>query len=179
MSRIPIPITIQRDRDSATYYAEHVISLSPTLEQLNNALYILTNDDDSKDKEDIRKTSADRSDTQKLLEIQKGKLSQAAQLLEQDLNKQPDLRWLYAILATIVLIGCSLGIYLRKKQKRHQLLSQQINELEKKNDADILKKRARIENLCRIFSNSQDIKSDLCWNDYHQMCHIVNQNFRM
>ena len=69
--------------DSATYYAEKVLNASSSLGDINNALYILTNDDKTKDTDAIREIAASRSDTQKLLEIRQGRLSQAVQLLEQ------------------------------------------------------------------------------------------------
>ena len=47
------------------------------------------------DMDAIRETAADRSDTQKLIEKRKSKLSQSILLLEQDLARKPDLKWLY------------------------------------------------------------------------------------
>lgn len=166
-------------RDSAVYYAERVLVENPTLEEADNALYILTNDDESKCVDEVRKVSADRSDTQKVLEVQQGKLSQAVQLLEQDLQRKPDLRWLYAVLATLLLIAFILFLYIRNKRKHHQLLSQQIDDLELKSQATLSQKRAHIEETCLLFANSPSLKTDLHWSDYTAMCKCADAHFYM
>lgn len=106
-------------KDSAVYYANIARSLSQDLFTLNSTLYILTHDDDSKSREDVRSVSADRSDIQKLIEIRKAKLSQAVQLLEQDLNRKPNLTWLYAVLVTAVFL--SGGFYWRSRIRKLQM----------------------------------------------------------
>ena len=70
-------------KDSAVYYAKLVLSITHELHNQNNALYILTNDDESKDKAAIRQTAADRADIPKSIEIRQAQLAQAVQLLEQ------------------------------------------------------------------------------------------------
>ena len=165
--------------DSATYYANIVLSYSTSLYDTNNALYILTNDDETKDKDGIREVAADRSDTQKLIEIHKSKLSQAVQLLEQDLNRKPDWRWLYAILITLILIGIGSSIYIRTKQKRHQLLSQRIEDLENKNKEKQLQLQTQIEDRRKLIATSPNIAKILNWNNFEQMCLLVDQNFNM
>ena len=165
--------------DSATYYANIVLSYSTSLYDTNNALYILTNDDETKDKDGIRETAADRSDTQKLIETHKSKLSQAVQLLEQDLNRKPDWRWLYAILITLILIGIGSSIYIRTKHKRHQLLSQRIEDLENKNKEKQLQLQTQIEDRIRLIATSPNIAKILNWNNFEQMCLLVDQNFNM
>lgn len=107
------------NKDSAVYYANYILSYSHDSRMLNSALYILTHDDDSKTREDVRSVSADRSDVQKLIEIRKAKLSQAVQLLEQDLNRKPNLAWLYAIIVTTVLLGS--GFYWRSRVRKRQM----------------------------------------------------------
>ncbi len=49
-------------KDSAVFYAKQVMELSNALFDQNNALYILTQDDESTDKETALRISADRSD---------------------------------------------------------------------------------------------------------------------
>ena len=56
-------------KDSATIYALRIIESTPSPSELVNALYILTNDDESKDIEAIRKFAANRSDIQKQIEL--------------------------------------------------------------------------------------------------------------
>lgn len=165
------------EQDSATYYSNLVIEKSESLYAIHNALYILTNDDTTKDIDDVRKTASDRSDVQKQLRIYQGKLSQAIQLLEQDINRKTDLKWLWSFLLTILVIGTILSINITMKRKRHQLLSQQIQELEAKNSDTIEQKRLLVELNCARFAESKDYKRDICWNDYSKMCDIVDQFF--
>ena len=164
-------------KDSAIFYAQQVTTQSESLFELNNALYILTNDDNSKDIAAVREVAAERSDTQKLLEIRQGKLSQAVQLLEQDLHRKPNLAWLYAIIVTLLLVGSVIGLYIYKKRQKHQLLSQHISALENKTETTIVQMRQQVEERCLVLMRSSSLKKDLQWNDYEALCHFTNQQF--
>lgn len=180
-------------QDSAVYYAERVLDNSPTLEETNNALYILTNDDESKDKAAIRQTAADRSDTQKLIELRQMKISQAAQLLEQDIVRKPDLRWLYAVIVTIIVIGSCILFYVHKKRSQHKLLSQQVDDLTSRTIAMQVKNeeltqsysnnynqiKEDIDHKCALLQDSEKIRRTLVWKNYHTMCTIVDKQFYM
>ncbi|MBR4547165.1 MAG: hypothetical protein IKO66_03845, partial [Paludibacteraceae bacterium] len=98
--------------DSAVVYAKQVAQRSTSWFDLNNAYYILANEDSTKDKEEALQCTRDRSDIQKLIEIRQGQLSQATQLLEQDLSRKPNLTWLWATLATLCIIATSTSIYI-------------------------------------------------------------------
>ena len=180
-------------RDSAVYYAKKLMTHKNELYTQNGALYILTNDDETKDKESIRETAAARADIQKLIEIQQGKLSQATQLLELDLNRKPDFRWLYATCITILLIGSFLLIYLRRKHRQYLLLSQQVEEFAK--EASIAKEEneqltnryqayqehalEKITHTCALLLNDSNMKETLCWTDYNKMCSFIDRQFYM
>lgn len=155
------------EKDSSAYYAKQVLLKSHNLSQINNAQYILTNDDESKGADDIREVAADRADTQKLLEIQYGKNKQAVQLLEQDINKKPDLKWLYSVIITLLIISTIICIILNRKRKQHKLLSQQRSKYTRNRKADI-------EISYTALHNSKNLKKDLDWDNYDLMCHIVN-----
>ena len=117
----------------------------------------------------------------------------SVQLLEQDLHRKPDLRWLYAILATLVLVGASIYAYIYRKRRQHQLLSQQVDDLTiAKNEAKLQHEqiiqehiefthnlRNQIEQNCSILIQSDDFPNNLCWKDYATMCKITNDNFNM
>ena len=167
------------NRDSAVYYANYTLSLSQELFVLNSAFYILTQDDNSKSREEVRELAATRSDVQKKIEIRKAKLSQAVQLLEQDLQRKPNLTWLYAIIATILIIGIFSFFYTHQKRQRRQLLSQQIEDLESKSQATMLQKRNQIEAHCALLAGSANLKDTLCWNDFAQTCTIIDRQFNM
>ena len=164
-------------KDSAVYYAEHVLTLSPTLDEQNNALYILANDNEEIDKNAIRKVAATRADVQKILEIRQGKLSQAVQLLEQNLNKQLDLRWLYAIITTIVVVSIVILSYRRHQKKRHALLSQKMEDLTTAYSDLQLTKTTQIEQTCAIMCTSEELCKELNWKDYELMCKEIDKHF--
>ena len=163
--------------DSAVYYANEIILRTDELFYTNSALYILTHEDNKKNIKEVRNISAERSDTQKLIEIRKGKLSQAVQLLEQDLHRKPDLAWLYAIIVTLLLVGSVIGLYIYKKRQKHQLLSQHISVLENKTETTIVQMRQQVEERCLVLMRSSSLKKDLQWNDYEALCHFTNQQF--
>ena len=182
--------------DSAVNYALQVIKHSQALGDINNALYILTNNDETKDKNAIRRTAADRSDTQKLLEIRQGKLSQAVQLLEQDLNKKPDWKWLLAIIGTLLVIGGIVGFYIYQKRKKHALLTQQIEGLNIQNaeaqeqlanltkeigalsqlhDAHHKEIVLGVEKFCAMIRSKQDLQEYLHWRNFTEMCQLSDK----
>ena len=178
-------------KDSAVFYASQVVEKSTEPFDLNNALYILTHDDETKDKNEALETSADRSDVQKLLEIRQGHLSQAVQLLDQDLHRKPDWRWLYAILVTLVLGGASIYTYIYHKRRQHALLSQKVEDLTIQNkEAETqhekiihdLEKHKRtiadeIEKNCKLIVNAESFPNNIHWHKYNKMCSIVDKQF--
>ena len=151
--------------DSSVYYAQQVLHNTNELFDRNNALYILTNDDESKDKKAIRGTAADRADVQKLIEIRQGKLSQAVQLLKQDLNRKPDYQWVYVV-GAIILFAFSCIILYYVINKRKQIQKQQSDYTNQR--------RKNIEISCEALRNCKNIKRELDWEDYESMCTIVN-----
>lgn len=178
-------------KDSAVHYATRVLQETNESYDINNALYILTNDDESKDKNAIRETAADRADTQKLIEISRSKMSQAVQLLEQDLTHKPDLRWLYATIITLLIVGLSLIGYIHRKRKKQELLAQKLHAL-KTETSSIQEKHEELSQRylteqqritsdvmekCVLLGNEDQLKNVLAWNDFETMCHNIDQHF--
>ena len=180
------------EKDSAVYYAKQVIAQSTSIYDLGNAYYMLTNDNTLAEVEDVKEMAATRADI--LLEVRnrQGKLSQAVQLLEQDLGRRPDMRWLYVVIGIILfIISAVILYYIWRKRKQHHRLVVEVQE--KKQEQNILEdsinnlsllqteKRKQIieevESVCEQFRDTNNIKKDLRWNDYETMCSIVN--FRM
>ena len=186
-------------KDSATYYANLVLSKTQELYEINNALYILTTDDGAMDKDAIRETAADRSDTQKLIEKRKSKLSQAVLLLVQDLARKPDLRWLYTVIAVILFVGSTfLLVHVWRKRKQHQHIIHeidikqqqqeqliesiatlhteiyQLSEQQQKTHQQLL---SDIEATCSALRNTKDFHKEPYWKDYGQLCEMINQRF--
>ena len=166
-------------KDSAVYYANMLLDHTTESYEYCNALYILTNDDETKNTDGVKEVAAQRADTQKLIEIHKGKLSQAVQLLELDINRRPNLAWLYAVMGTLVIVGTCLFIYVNHKRKNHLLLSQKIDDLKNKDAANYANRRAQVEANCDLIVNSSTMKTDLNWKDFESLCKIIDVHFCM
>ena len=169
------------EKDSALFYANLILDNSYSSYQNRfNALYIVTNGDSTLSRERIREYASQREDIRYYEhEPKQYQLSQAVQLLEQDLTRRPDLRWLYSTIGTLVLISFGLFFYVRKKHRKRELLSQQIEELENRNNDTIAQISAQIENNIALLSQSANLKEDLCWGNYKKMCIIINQQLGM
>ena len=149
------------EKDSATYYADIVTHTTKDLFELNNALYILTNDDETTSKAAIRQVAADRADVQKLLEIRQGKLSQATQLLEQDLTRKPDWRW-WLIAVLITFFGIISFVSLRIWRKRKQMLEMRVETMANNHIDDIITS-------IKQHIDITDLNHTLHWKDYASM----------
>ena len=176
--------------DSAVYYAQIVME-SPYANNTDkyNVLYILSNNDSTIEKDDIRALNSQRADIAlQELTPESEKLAIAVDYLLQDLNRKPDLTWLWAILVTLLIIGVPSSIYISHKRKTHQLysqkttaaqeehriLSEQNRQLEEKQIQRRENAMAEIDVFCNSITE-ENIKQKLCWKEFDQMCTIVNQ----
>ena len=118
-------------KDSALLYANKIMSSSyATNQDKFNALYIVTHNDSTLSAEEISTLTSQREDIRYYeYEPRQEKLTSAIQLLEQDLNRKYNFTWLYAIIATLIIVGAILGTYVYRKRKHQALLSQQIEQL--------------------------------------------------
>ena len=179
--------------DSATYYAKRTIEVSTDLFDLNNAYYILIHCDSIHNGYKVYSLSADRADVQKLLEIRQGKLSQAVQLLQQDLDRKPDFRWLYAIIATVIIIGGGISVYVYRKRRKHKLISQKVEDLQQaasklQEKHDNLTERylthqkrieKEIETYCKLLRSNDTVLKELVSGRYDEMCNAIDRDFHM
>jgi hypothetical protein len=183
------------ENDSALVYANWVLNnVFASSQNKFNALYVITHNDSSLCAEKMRDLTSQREDIRYYeYEPVKEKLVQAVQLLEQDLTRKPDLRWLYAIIATVAMITCIIGAYVYRKRKKLELLTQKIDVLEKTANSiqekkDELSERylaeqRRIENeikeKCELLRNDSKRANTLAWNDFDAMCRIIDRQFYM
>ena len=188
-------------KDSALFYSNIILSASnASYQEKFNALYIVLHCDSTLDADDINSMASQREDIRYYeYEPQKEKLSQAVQLLDQDLHRKPDYRWLYAIIGVILFAGsCAILYYLWHKRKVHSRLIHdidikqeqktqlessivamhseisQLSEQQQKTHQQLL---SNIETTCSTLRNSKDILSELDWKDYSRMCAITNTLF--
>ena len=178
-------------KDSAVHYATLLLSVHADIYDQCNALYILTQEDTTQNISEVRVYAADRADTQKLIEHRRSRCAQAVQLLEQDLLRKPDLTWLYAIIATLVIVGASIGVYVRNKRKKNLLLAQTLNYLKQETSAVQVKHdeitelylanhkhiEEEINSRCSILQTNESIIKTLAWKNYCKMCNIVDKRF--
>ena len=177
-------------KDSASAYARKVLLNPHDLNETSNALYILTNDDETRDKHSIRAAAADRADAQKLIEIRQGKLSRAVQLLELDKVPIRDKRWIWTLVASVLFVLVALFlIYLFRKRKQHQRiirdiqakkqvnaqLTNTINELTHMQEEHRNEIITDIEKSCQLFRDNQVFNDRLHWKDYGMMCESANR----
>jgi hypothetical protein len=118
----------------------------------------------------------------------KEKLTQAVLLLQQDLSRKPDLTWLWTLLATLIVVGIFLSIYIQKQKSKRQLYSQQVEDLQHKQDLlseqnlqleqqyTLRQEKAmkEMEEFCHSIT-TDNIHKTLSWKNFDQMCNIVNQ----
>ena len=175
--------------DSAIAYA-HLISQSTSNNRfLIPAYYILLHDNNTLTHDSILSLTYKRADAQKEWAVQNGYYANAVLLLQQDLNKKYDWRWLYSILAGILfMIALTLLCHIWRKRKHHQQIIQDIRnkELQKsalaKNIDDLSQMQEihynaiieDIDNLCLSIHTNKDIKDFLHWNNYLEMCELAD-----
>ena len=145
-------------KDSAVYYSEHVLKRNHTLHETNNALYILTTQDETKDKNSIRSVAADRSDVQKLIEEERSRSAQAVQFLL-DNNNKPNRAWVY--IAIILIFFLSLVFY-RKYWINKKRIYTQVEQIKEKQTDTILQS-------IKQHIDINDLKNTLHWKNYVTM----------
>ena len=163
--------------DSAKYYAEGTIKESNSPYEKDNAYYILIHCDSIHAGGKIHMLNAARADVEKDIEKRFGKLSQATQLLEQDLNSKYDWSWLIAIVGTIIITALVIIIYRRSQRKKHNLLSQKVEDLSNAYSDIQSNKLANIERVSETLRTSPAFTKDICWRDYNKMCTIADNHF--
>ncbi len=180
-------------KDSALTYAKRVLSnQSATYQNTFNALYIISNIDSTLKKEEIRVLSTKREDIRYYeYEPDKDKSTIAVQLLEQDLARKPNLAWLYAICATLAIVGLVVFIYVYRKRRQHTLLAQQIEDLTIQNKEaavqhekiinDVEKHKrniiAEIEQNCHLITRAESFPKNIHWKSYNKMCAVIDKRF--
>ncbi|MBR4547249.1 MAG: hypothetical protein IKO66_04275 [Paludibacteraceae bacterium] len=178
--------------DSAVYYAHKTIEKSDFYGDIYNALYILTHSDTTLTKQEILTMTSERADiSMQDFTPDREKLAIAVDLLEQDLTRKPNLTWLWTLLATLCVIATSISIYIRKKKAKHQLISQQVDNLRQEqavlsSQTQHLKSvnteceeqvKHNITLFCQKVLLSPNPQEVISWDNYKQMRAIINENF--
>jgi len=181
--------------DSALYYARKVMSIPyATAQEKYNVLYILINYDSSLSNEDLITLSALRSDIETdILTPLHNQWAMSVQLLEQDMNRKPDLRWVYAVITTIFILGIFAFLYIFRKRRQHQLIRQQVedlailNQTEKQRNEEIKQeyvcyKQSRtkqMEQNCSILLQADNFPQNIHWKETQALCELIDNSFGM
>ena len=173
--------------DSALYYAQKVLSLPSASEQDKyNMLYVIINYDTTLVNEEIITLSSQRSDIETDVLIPLHNLwAMSIHLLDKDLHRKPDWRWLYVVCGLVLfLCACSILYNIWRKRKQHSRIIQEVQEkevelntlskIQETQHQQIIKD---IEEVSRLIIESQDMKAELTWMNFNQMCAIINRRF--
>jgi len=172
--------------DSSLTYAKKVLYSPWSSEQDKyNMLYILIHADTALSEEDKIKIAEQRSDieTDILIPLH-NQWAMSVQLLEQDLTRTPDLRWLYSIIITLTFVGTCISVYVYEKRKKRELLTQQVDKLKEKHNeltenyiANYQQIENEINHQCQLLRRHKNLTKELEWNNYNAMCNIVDKQF--
>jgi len=162
-------------KDSALIYAQRVIATTNEPSYLISAYYILSHNDSTLSADSILAITSLRADAQNEWGIHHGKLTQAVQLLEDDLNRKPDLTWLYSVIGTILILSIGISIYIVRRKRQNRLLTQKNETLSQKQEEHQAYIAEKLEDTCHYLRQHADIRKELCWNEYDHMCDIVNK----
>lgn len=154
--------------DSATYYAQLLLPRMTNLFYLDDLYYILTHNDSTADKETIRVLSSKRADVQKAIEARHGELTQAVQLLQQDLAPKEQARVWKTILLWAIGIGLLIwAVIIVYKQKKLHL---------EKSTFESTRRNELAQNI-QIVHNATDIRQELVWKDFPALCRQIDKRF--
>ena len=156
--------------DSATYYAQILLPRTTNLFYLDDLYYILTHNDTEADKEEIRRLSSARTDVQQDIEIRHGKLTQAVQLMNQELTRGYS-PWLMIAYLCALLISIGLSIWAILIHRRHCQLHHALNEQEKQRYDELIR---NIE----LVVEAPDLRKELVWDNFAAFCHQTDKHFR-
>ena len=179
--------------DSALLYAKMIMERSCVSPQERfNAIFIILHNDSTLDGDSINTLASQREDIRYYdYEPRKNLCMQAVQLLEKDLTRKPDWRWLYAVIATVLIIGTAIFAYVYRKHKKHDLLAQKISDLTLKSNAvqanheklvnryESQHQRREEETLhrCDLLRECPQIAVELKWSDFDAVSNIIDSHF--
>jgi len=186
--------------DSALHYAQLVMSHPyATAKDKFNMLYIQTYNDSTLDEDEVKKRAEERADIDKeILDPLHEKLTQAATLLREDINKTPDRTWIAAVaLILIIVLSVYASTHRRRAARKHELqqqekaceermmqvaeeethISEQLHHLNRKQNAHRERQIQEIEQQCTMLCASKNLKRALHLSNYPAMKQMINHKF--
>ena len=172
--------------DSALYYAQRVMRHPyVTNKDKFNMLYILTYNDSTIDKDEVKKRSEERADIDKeILDPLHIQLAQAVNMLRQELYTKPHYSNIGLLIFSISIVGAIAWIaVVRIKRHRKQLYAETEQERQKQHDLQrqqvtiYAERKTSVVQNCEVIYNSPNWKDELHWNDYDSLCKTADQYF--
>ena len=201
-TQYPIQIMAQaydnmEEKDSALLYANIILSASnSTYQEKFDALYIVRNNDSTLQATDISTLASQREDIRYYeYEPQKKKLITAIQLLvqsiERDIKYQKLKPYIYLLILTILAFTIYIVYFLHntkkifKREKRnlekreHELIVKQdkMEQIQAEYAISEHKLIQEIENKCKVLRDTSNLKEQLHWRQYEEMCRFIDQQF--
>ena len=190
----------QNNTDSAICYATQVMKYSNSPNDKYNALYILSHNDSTLNKDSILKLTSDREDIHNY-EIDKRKIqfAKAMQILQYEMTAKPHIwRITFIVIITLsLLIVCAIALKAKhyrskvidetkqeiKKQtiirKEQQFLEEKTNNLISQKVAIQKQLKLEIDANCAALVASKNFYKDFCWRNFEDMCDRANRLFMM
>ena len=172
--------------DSALSYAQLVMRHPyASYQDKFNMLYILTYNDSTIDKDEVKKRSEERADIDKeILDPLHIQLAQAVNMLRRELYMKPHYISIGLLIFSICIVGAIAWIaVVRIKRHRKQLYAETEQERQKQHDLQrqqvtiyAERKKSVVQN-CEIIYKSSNWKDELHWNDYDSLCKTADQYF--
>ena len=149
--------------DSAVYYAQYIMEHSASITDKYNALYILSHKDKDLSNDSVLTLTSQRADFGTEYTRRQESLSHAVEILQQELSRPYDWRWIYIVLGIITLIGGCIGI--RYAIRSHRLM--------KKFDIEMY---ATLEEKCGALQKmtERQLITTIYWDNYTSMCGYLN-----
>jgi len=149
--------------DSAVYYAQYIMEHSTSKTDKYNALYILSHKDKDLSNDSVLTLTSQRADFGTEYTRRQESLSHAVEILQQELSRPYDWRWIYIVLGIITLIGGCIGI--QYAIRSHRLM--------KKFDIEMY---ATLEEKCGALQKmtERQLITTIYWDNYTSMCGYLN-----
>ena len=149
--------------DSAFVYAQIALACPCSLNDSINMLYVISHNDPTLTGDTILIITSERADKQFAYTRQQESLAIAVEVLQQELSRPYDWRWIYIVLGFITLIGGCIGI--RYAIRSHRLM--------KKFDIEMY---ATLEEKCGALQKMTDrqLIATIYWDNYPSMCSYLN-----
>ena len=149
--------------DSAVYYAQYIMEHSASITDKYNALYILSHKDKDLSNDSVLTLTSQRADFGTEYTRRQESLSHAVEILQQELSRPYDWRWIYIVLGIITLIGGCIGI--QYAIRSHRLM--------KKFDIEMY---ATLEEKCGALQKmtERQLITTIYWDNYTSMCGYLN-----